>query len=205
MVAGEAVLSGSITQLERAMKRRSHVALVIAALVSVVSLPAGVLAQSANAPVVTMTITGGLFTYALSGGTIERISFDHTRSENVTTVGSVGLTVDDARGTHEGWSVDIASTAFVYAGDASGNNDILAGNATVIPTPPKLVAGFGLDGVRAGATGTLDGNRTVLSADPGTGSGKFFQELVIYLDIPALSPAGTYTALLTISTTAAPE
>ena len=184
------------------MKLTSTVAAVFAMLTLALGLPLGAAAQSA--PQVTLDITGGQLTYALSSGMMTPISFDYSEPENAITTGTVTLTVDDRRGTFEGWSIDIESTAFDYAGEAPGNNDIPAANATVIPQSPSLVAGQGLDGVQMGTAGTLGTKRTVISAVPGFGSGAFSQELEVQLHIPALSPTGTYTALLTVSTSAAP-
>lgn len=152
---------------------------------------------------VTLSIAGGDLTYRLSSGA-EPISFDVSQTEGVVTSGAVTLLVDDARGTHEGWAITIESTAFTYSGAAAGQNGIAAGRATVIPGPPALLAGPSLEGVHAGGSGTLESRRTVLRADAGAGSGRFQQELGIRLDVPAQSPAGTYSAMLTVSATSAP-
>jgi hypothetical protein len=186
------------------MKRPAWFVAGLAAFLSILVAPPLALAEGNASSQVTFSVAGGDLVYQLSGGTMEQISFDFTRAEDTVTAGAVTLVVDDARGTHEGWAISIESTAFVYTGAAAGQHDIAAGRATVIPGAPALVAGPSVDGVRAGGGGTLEGRRTVLQADPGAGTGRFRQELGIRLDIPARSPAGTYTALLTVSASAAP-
>lgn len=186
------------------MKRTSRVAPFVTAVILALCLNTGTLAQNAASPQVTQKIIGGHLTYSISNGTMAPIAFDYTGSQNAVADGSVMLTVDDARGTREGWSIDLEASAFAYDGQAPGNNDISAGNASVIPNSPSLLAGEGMDGVQAGAGGTLDRKRTVITASEGSGSGKFTQELTIRLDIPPASPTGSYIALLTVSSTAAP-
>jgi len=186
------------------MKRSQGLVQLFAILILTLGLPAAVNAQDSGQAQVTMEVTGGFLTYGISGATMTPITFDYSRAEQSITRGSVTLTVDDARGTLEGWAIVLEATDFTYTGVAPGNNDIPASRATVLPKSPTLLAGHGLNGIVAGGSGPLDTRRTVISAASGSGSGAFSQELEILLDIPAHSPSGTYTTLLTVSTSAAP-
>lgn len=185
------------------MKLKSTVATFAAASIFALSIGSGALAQS-DTSTVSQEITGGEFTYSLSDGTMEAITFDYSQTTDSVTSGAVTLQVDDARGTREGWTVSIASGEFVYAGEASGDNNISGANLAVSPESPSLVAGESIEGVTAGTSGSLGSSRTVINAASGSGSGQFTQNLPLALTVPALSPTGTYTATLTVSTTAAP-
>lgn len=186
------------------MKRTVWLVAVAAAVLFPFAAPSITAANGGDAQV-TLSVTGGNLAYELSGGTMTPVSFDYGRTGATATKGTVTLTVDDARGTFEGWSLVVEATSFEYSGLASGNNDISASRATIVPGSPKLLAGSGLKGISAGGSGSLDSKRIVLSAESGSGSGAFSQDIEIHLDIPANSPAGTYTTLLTVSTSEAPS
>ena len=186
------------------MNLRSKVATFATA--SIIALGIGTGAVAQTDPTVSQEITGGSFTYSLGSGNMEAITFDYTKTTASTTTGEVLLEVDDPRGTRQGWSVSISSGVFEYSGDAVGGtaHNIPAANLSVTPAAPSLVAGESVDGVTAGPGGSLDASRLVINAAAGSGSGEFSQNLPLMLTVPALSPTGTYTATLTVSTTAAP-
>ena len=185
------------------MNLKSKVATFAAASIFALSIGSGALADEAG-PKVTQEITGGKFTYSLTGGTMEEITFDYTQTRDYVTNGALTLTVNDARGTKQGWTVAITAGAFVYDGDAPGNNDIPATSFSVTPGDPTEDAGEGLTNVTPGRGGTLDDAQTVLSAEVGSGSGAYSQNLPVTLTVPATSPTGTYTATLTVETNTAP-
>ncbi len=179
------------------------IAVVASTAMLALSFGSGALAAS-DSPTVSQQINGGEFTASLGNGSLSAIDFDYTKSAATESTGSVTLTVDDARGTREGWSVSIQSGAFVYDGVATGDHDIVAENLSVTPGAPEMLAGESVVNVSAGTTGSLDSSRTVLSAPVGSGSGKYQQNLALTLAVPAYSPTGSYTATITVGTNAAP-
>lgn len=183
------------------MNVRTRIATIATAAVIAVSAAGGAMADS---PQVTQKITGGEFTYSLSDGQMSPITFDYARTADVSTSGSLTLTVNDGRGTKQGWTVSIASGDFIYAGDAPGSNDIAASRFSVNPSDPTSVEGEGLAGVTRAQGGALNAAVPVITAASGKGSGKYTQQLPVTLNVPATAPAGTYTATITVSTTLAP-
>jgi hypothetical protein len=122
--------------------------------------------------------------------------------------GRVTLVVTDTRGTGSGWSVTVTASAFVYSGLAPAQPDIPAGSLTLTGAgAPIYVSGqpIGAGGpVATTASGSFNVAGTVIVASPGWGSGTYSQPLDVELTIPGGSAAGTYTAELTITTSAAP-
>ncbi|MGI8477986.1 MAG: hypothetical protein ACR2OO_16690 [Thermomicrobiales bacterium] len=76
-----------------------------------------------------------------------------------------------------------------------------AGSPVVVSGQALGVGGPVTDG---SAFGGLDQARTVVYAQAGFGAGRYRQTVPIALTIPGQSQAGSYTATLTVSTTAAP-
>lgn len=187
------------------MNLKTRIAAIAAASILALGIGSAALAETSQADV-SQKITGGSFSYTITGGTMTPITFDYTKTTDTVTTGSVALGVTDGRGTREGWSVSIQSTEFVYSGTASGGtaNNIPAANLSVAPAAPVLVAGESVNNVTAGPGGTLDASRLVINAAAGFGSGEYTQNLPLSLTVPALSPSGDYTATITVSTTAAP-
>lgn len=174
------------------------------ALLFAASLAVPVAAQQSGTATVTQDVVEGELTYGLSSGTMEAITFDIHRSDPSITNGSVLLNVEDSRGTFDGWTIEIESTAFIYSGPAPGEHDIAASQAAVIPQIPVVLEGLGLDGIGVPPQAQLDTRRPVLTAVAGAGSGRYQQEIQIQLVIPPQQPAGSYTAQLTVSSSAAP-
>lgn len=163
------------------------------------------IAQETDSSTLSQDIVGGDFSYGLTSGTMESITFDHAMTGPSMTDGSLSLLVSDQRGTYEGWTIAIESTAFVYNGQAPGTHDIPAANARVTPGAPVALGGQGLGGLQVAAGGSLATRQTVLTAIEGTGSGRFAQDIGIQLSIPAQQPAGAYTAMITVTSSAAPS
>lgn len=185
------------------MNLKTRVAAMATAAIFTVSAAGGALAAD---PQVTQEITGGEFTYSLSSAEMTAIDFDYGRQNAVTTDGTLNLTVTDARGTKQGWTVSIQSSAFIYDGAGNGGaaNNISASAFSVEPDAPNQVQGEGLAGVTEMLGGSLDASVPVINATAGAGSGEYTQELPVKLVVPATAPAGTYTATITVSTSVAP-
>lgn len=117
--------------------------------------------------------------------------------------GSVDVTVDDATGSGDGWTVSQQVGDFSYTGD-NGGTAITAVNFSVtsIGAVSQLAGVDDATTVTAGAAGALDSARIVLSAEADGGEGTYAAPVNVQLDVPAGSRAGTYAATLT--TTAAP-
>lgn len=117
--------------------------------------------------------------------------------------GSVDVTVDDATGSGDGWTVSQQVGDFSYTGD-NGGTAITAVNFSVtsIGAVSQLAGVDDATTVTAGAAGVLDSARIVLSAEADGGEGTYAAPVNVQLDVPAGSRAGTYAATLT--TTAAP-
>lgn len=117
--------------------------------------------------------------------------------------GSVDVTVDDATGSGDGWTVSQQVGDFSYTGD-NGGTAITAVNFSVtsIGAVSQLASVDDATTVTAGAAGALDSARIVLSAEADGGEGTYVAPVNVQLDVPAGSRAGTYAATLT--TTAAP-
>lgn len=161
-------------------------------------------ARESETATITQDVAAGELTYALSGGTMETMTFDLQHAHPRVTNGSIVLTVTDTRGSFTGWTIAVESTPFVYSGRASGAHDIPAMQAVVIPQTPMVLDGQGLDGIDVPAPARLDTRVPVLTAATGAGSGSYQQEILIQLTVPPQQPAGTYTASFTVSSSAAP-
>lgn len=156
------------------------------------------------AEVVTTGVTGGDRTASVADMTIPNVDYSHL--EQTATSPAMTLSVDDSTGTADGWNVTVDSTDFVHA---SGVN-IPAGNF-VLDTPalPAVTAGQAVslvagEGPEAGVGGSLDVERKVIKAGIDFGQGAYTQSLGSTLTFPAYSQAGTYTATLTVTISAAP-
>ena len=185
------------------MNLKSKIVTIATASILALSVASGATAQQSAQ--VTQKITGGQFTYSLTNGTMQEIKFDYANDQVRKTTGEMTLSVDDARGTKQGWTVSLASTAFDYDGVAPNPDsyNIPAGNLTVRPADPTTQAGEAGNVNKMGG-GPMNGEVQVIQAQPGYGSGKYVQKLPVELSVPPKSPVGTYTATITVSTTAAP-
>lgn len=156
---------------------------------------------------VTLTIVGEstVQAYVVDGALLP---IDYTNEFQQDT-GEIKLLTSDSRGTSQGWSVSIVSSDFVYDGESPSGGDIpnsgfriLAVKApVVIAGQPRVEGGPNFDPL-VGAS--LDIPRTVIWAEPGSGSGEYEQGIEVVLDIPLGSQAGTYIATITVAFASAP-
>jgi hypothetical protein len=186
------------------MNLKSKIVTIATASILALSVATGAAAQQTAQ--VTQKITGGQFTYSITSGSLNDIVYDYTKTGEIATNGELTLTVDDARGTKQGWTVSMASTNFTYSGSAPNphEHNIGADKFRVSPAQPKMVKGESINGVSQLGGGTLQSSVGVIKADAGHGSGQYEQKLPVTLQVPAKSPVGTYTATITVTTTAAP-
>lgn len=130
--------------------------------------------------------------------------------DDQTTTYSMGLTVNDARGSGAGWNLSITSTAFTTGSQSLSNT------ASSINAAPTVVCG----GVGGHCTSPNDGLITYpvgvpagASAPPAvkffdaganTGLGKFTITPTVTIAIPGNTYAGTYISTVTIALSAGP-
>lgn len=148
----------------------------------------------------TVAVTGGSLAVTAENVTLDAVTTAHTAQS---AAGTLTVGVDDTTGTGDGWVVTQQVGAFAYTGDNAGAT-IGAANFSVTSVG-TVTATAGTDDattVAAGAGGTLDSARTVLSAAAGEGEGAYTAPVNVNLTVPADSRAGSYAATLT--TTVAP-
>lgn len=147
-----------------------------------------------------ITITAGSLTAGATDVVLSGVTTSHA---DQAPTGSVDVTVDDATGSGDGWTVSQQVGDFSYTGD-NGGTAITAVNFSVtsIGAVSQLAGVDDATTVTAGAAGALDSARIVLSAEADGGEGTYAAPVNVQLDVPAGSRAGTYAATLT--TTAAP-
>ncbi|HWV23806.1 MAG TPA: WxL domain-containing protein [Thermomicrobiales bacterium] len=188
------------------MNFKSKVFSVAAASIFALSLGTSAMASTAS---VSQEITGNEEDGNTLTATLTNINFDalpYSHSVQYSE-GEFTLTVNDLRGTYEGWAVSVSSGTFEYQGEVVGDWDISADNFALIGIlDPVYVAGQSIDGglVSTSNTGTLDQSRNVLNAESGSGAGKYTQDLGVKLTVPADRPVGDYIATVTVSLDAAP-
>lgn len=178
----------------------------LAALAGLAGIAAPALAGQSHLTV-TQTINAGSLTAVASDLTMPVATYSHASQDNT---GTLSLSVDDSTGSGAGWAVTIRSTELAHHG-GDGPTDIQAVRfAVTSAATPVKVAGQDVDSTNgpkasgAGSLGTLDSERTVISAAAGYGQGSYTQDLDLTLSIPAYARAGTYTGALLISVNAAP-
>jgi len=127
--------------------------------------------------------------------------------DDQTTTYSMGLTVQDARGSGAGWNLTITSTVFTTGSQS------LPSTASSIITPPTAVcsgAGNHCTGPNDSAIGypvTVPAGATAVKffdAALNTGLGKFTIMPTVTLSIPGNTYAGTYTSTVTIALNSGP-
>jgi hypothetical protein len=169
-------------------------------------------AGAAVAPVlaadtVTQVVTAGSRTASVANLTLAALNYSHSAQ---TSTGSMTLTADDSTGSGAGWNVTILSSALAYTGTNSGTAIPAANFSITTANAPSMTAGEAVDATNGpkvpatGATGTLDAARKTVQANAGYGEGTYTQALAVSLSVPAQSRAGTYTATLTTTISAAP-
>lgn len=164
--------------------------------------------SGATSACVTQTVAGGALTASVSSLNLPPVAFSTTAQANS---GSLQLRVGDRRGTSDGWSVSVWVSPFAYSGGSPAGAAIPA-SAFVLTAAgaPTTISGQPIDAANgpavpsSGATGPLDAPIAVLVSELGYGAGEYAQPLNVTLFIPAGSQVGTYTAVLTVATTAAP-
>jgi hypothetical protein len=154
---------------------------------------------------VSQEITSGNLTASIADATLAPFTYSHAGGHSA---GTLNLTVDDATGLSAGWSVAVSSGNFSYTG-TSVNGVAIPNTGFVITSLEAPVATAGqavnlVDGPISVSGGSLNSPRTTIEAHEGFGSGTYTQALTVDLLIPALSQAGSYNAILTVATTAAP-
>jgi hypothetical protein len=121
---------------------------------------------------------------------------------------TIPTTLNDKRGTGDGWNMTITSTRFTksggksFAADASAITAVssaCANGATC--TDPDNVVGYPLT---VPADVTSPDPVKFFNADADTGMGKFTVTPSVSVSVPANSYAGTYTSTLTLAATSGP-
>jgi hypothetical protein len=172
-------------------------------LTSVIAVGAAIPAFASDT--ISQTLNGGTRTASVANLTLTAVTYSHSIPAQT---GTMTLTADDSTATGAGWNVTIQSSDFDYSG-SNGGIDIPAVNFSLTSAAtPVMTAGQvvdATDGPKAAVTsGTLDQARKVILANANFGQGNYTQDLGVSLSYPAQSRAGTYTATLTTSITAAP-
>lgn len=176
---------------------------------------AGLLTLAVGAPILAQDggftvgiVAANELTAFIDSATLGSVSYS-TSSQSSS--GTLLLTVDDQRGTSAGWAVTVQSSDLVYSGTANGVTIPASSFAITSAGPPQWVSGGAIDEVGGGprvptanSIGSLSSPRTPLEAANGYGSGKYTQNLAVMLTVPGGSLAGTYTATMTVTTSAAP-
>lgn len=189
------------------MKIQTLIKRSVLGLVGAAAITASIGAPAFAADTVTQVIKGdGELSASIADASLTTINYSNSE---VITDGSLTMSVNDPRGTAEGWNVTVASSNFVYKGASTIGQDIPNKNFSITKVlDPSYVAGQPIDArgplaVSEGA-GSLDAARETILANEGSGSGTYGQELPVSLLVPAYSQAGTYTAVLTVSITSGP-
>jgi hypothetical protein len=185
----------------RAGHRLRSIVLGVASVFALGGLAAPALAQDT----VVQEITGEDITASIASATLAPLPYSNSEQINN---GTLTLSVNDARGSSAGWSVQVLSSDFIYQGTSATGADIPAANFSITNSnAPTLVAGQPIDatgGPYAVDDGALNAAVTTVGADAGFGSGSYQQELDVSLVIPAQAQTGLYQATLTVATSAAP-
>lgn len=185
----------------RSITRRATT-LVAAGMLTTLVATSAIAAESTT----TQSVNPGSLTASLADLGLVAIDYSHT---DTASTGTLALTVDDSRGTGDGWNVTVQSSDFVYTG-TNGGTAIPASNfALTSAATPVMTAGQAIDPTGGPkvvtTTGTLDAARTVIDADAGFGEGTYTQALGVALTVPGQSRAGTYTGTVTTTATAGPS
>lgn len=172
---------------------------------SVMALAGALIAPVSAQDTVVQEITGDGITASIATAVLDPVAYSNVEQLNT---GILSLSVDDARGSSAGWSVQVLSSDFVYQGTSATGAGIPAANFSITSSnAPTLVAGQPIDatgGPYAVDGGPLNASVTTVGADPSFGSGSYAQNLDVSLIIPALSQTGLYQATLTVAISAAP-
>src|SRR6266571_3227529 len=173
-----------------------------------------ILLMAIGGSTVTAFADSGTATVGVSAGLLTMPGIPNVSAAPVTLTGddqtttySMGLTVQDARGSGAGWNLTITSTVFTTGSQS------LPSTASSIITPPTAVcsgAGNHCTGPNDSAIGypvTVPAGATAVKffdAALNTGLGKFTIMPTVTLSIPGNTYAGTYTSTVTIALNSGP-
>jgi hypothetical protein len=115
-------------------------------------------------------------------------------TQQTTSAGVGNIRVKDNRPGAPGWTLTAQSGNFTSSG-----NTILASKATIAPVAATTPNSSSLTGVTAGAGGTLDAARTLMSASAGNGLGTYDQNPTESVVVDTVVRTGTYSATLTLT------
>ncbi|MFT4038507.1 MAG: hypothetical protein QM692_10030 [Thermomicrobiales bacterium] len=120
--------------------------------------------------------------------------------------GNLLLTATETGCAGLGWNVTIQASPWISSTGAPALSD--AGFAVTQIANPGLVTGQPIDAAQGplpvNAPGTLDHSRKVLQANAGFGIGSYTQVLGVQLSVPAGTPPGAYTTVVTTTIVAGP-
>lgn len=141
----------------------------------------------------------GTLTYSLQARDFNGVNTSY--DQNVTSQGTLELTVKDGRFTQEGWTITMSGTTFTSGTSAT----IPISNFSV--TPESVVADKGQSNPMPAAKSlTMSTNpQTALEAPRGSGSGEYKATYRGSVSVPANTPAGTYTTTITVNHGAGPN
>ncbi len=150
---------------------------------------------------VTLAVNPGVINMAQAGNAVGMGAINLNGTTQTSTGNLRGITITDARGTLNGWSVTATMTNL--SGPVGTNGVIPAGNMTVVtPTcgPQSALTGSGV-GISAGTPGQpFDPTATVslCTAAAGQGGGTYSIGSGLSLTVPANIRSGTYTSTITV-------
>lgn len=180
------------------MNTRTRIATIAAASILATSMGAAAFAEDGS---VSQEVEEGQFTASLAeDSSMDKIAF---RNTDATSTGHLFVLVDDARGTDVGWTVTLQSmSGFVGTND---EGTIPADGFSIIGYKDPVASVGQPDGVSHGTeTGVLTEPKIVMKAEKGAGTGTYQQEIDVSLKVPSQTALGTYTATVTVGTSAAP-
>ncbi len=166
----------------------------------------GTVTGSDATTVVSLVADGGLLTHQAPADVSLGTIVTSTTSQTVTGT-ATAYTVDNARGynsaSETGWSV---TATFSDMTSANGTIDVT--NFTVTPSNLSAVSGSNTNVSLGSQTTLADGDDdgtsdsfTWMTATTGYGTGRYTTDLGIALTVPANTPAGDYSATVTITLT----
>jgi hypothetical protein len=154
------------------------------------------------------SIVAGPLTASLTDAVFPELTFSHDAQRiSVETL----LSADDQTGLLSGWNVTLQASDLVWTSPGNtvdADRNIPAGNLLVrsvtSETPVETLDGDEFNGQAVSSDAFLDSPVSVLSTEPGTGSGSYTVPLTLQLNVPANAATGTYTGTLTTTISAAP-
>lgn len=148
---------------------------------------------------VSVSVTGGPLALGIVG--TSRLDAVNLNGLDQTTFGKLA-TVDlrDPRGTGSGWHVNISASDFT---NISKSEQAIPAGGFSIPSPPTITTAAGNSSPAAFA-GPLGSPLTLLSANPGTGMGRYQTNPDLSLIVPAGTMAGTYESTVTLTISSGP-